>query len=169
MAAPIALASSFTPLLMPVLFPDVEQITFKQFYQQVVVDTDTCINWLQINGLLARGMLCKCGLIMRSRKFSTIIEELGWRCPERNCRKFASLRIEYFLEGSNLPLLELLEFVFLWAKDIQSIEALVENLGWATATITDWTITDFSSLTSVLSGISQILNHRLTRRSCINR
>ena len=61
MAAPIALASSFTPSLMPVLLPDVEQITFKQLYQQIVVDTDTCINCLQINGLLARGMLCECG------------------------------------------------------------------------------------------------------------
>ena len=51
---------------------------------------------------------------------------------------FASLRIGSFFEGSNLPLLELLEFVFLWAKDIQSTEALLEFLGWATATITNW-------------------------------
>ena len=61
MAASIALASSFTPLLMPVLFPDVKQIIFNQFNKQIVVDTDTCINWLQINGLLAIGMPCKFG------------------------------------------------------------------------------------------------------------
>ena len=72
--------------------------------------------------------------------FSTIIEELEWRCPERNCRKFASLRIGSVFEGSNLQLLELLEFVFLWEKDIQSTEPLVENIGWATATITNWKI-----------------------------
>ena len=74
---------------------------------------------------------------MRTVKFSTVIEELRWRCPERNCLKFASLRIGSFFESSNLQLLELLEFVFLWAKDILSTEALVENIGWATATITD--------------------------------
>lgn len=136
MAGPIPL--SFTPILMPVVFLDIGTIPLKSFYQTIVVDVDTCIDWLQQNGLLARGMICKCGIGMRPGKFTLVTEGRGWRCPEKNCRKVASLRVGSFFESSNLPLIELVEFLYLWAKDIQSTHILEENLGWSTATITDW-------------------------------
>ena len=53
-------------------------------------------------------------------------------------RKVASLRLGSFFESSNIKLIELLEFVFLWSKDFQSTETLEENLGWSRSTITDW-------------------------------
>ena len=101
----MAVAPSFQPLIVPTIFPVIEEN-----------DEDTCITWLQNNGLLARGMKCKCGSIMRSGTFAGISEGRGWRCPEKSCKKFASLRIGSFFEGSKIPLDGLLEFVYFWAK-----------------------------------------------------
>ena len=104
----------FQPLLSPTIFPVVTEKTLKDLFHSITIDLDTCIMWLQSNGLLATGMLCKCGSIMRSGAFSGVAEGKGWRCTDKSCRKFASLRIGSFFEGSNLPLTEFVKnFVFL--------------------------------------------------------
>ena len=56
----------------------------------------TCINWLQNNGILAKGMLCKCGTVMRLGDFAGISEGRRWRCPSKHCKKFASLELDHF-------------------------------------------------------------------------
>ena len=80
-----ALSSSFTPLLMPIVLPDIGIIPLKNFYQSIVTDNQTCIDWLRDNGLLASGMICKCGAQMKIGKFTHAAEDLGWRCPEKQC------------------------------------------------------------------------------------
>ncbi|KAI6661830.1 hypothetical protein LOD99_9782 [Oopsacas minuta] len=127
----------FKPIKMHTVPSSFGVMQLKVFYQSIVVDADTCITWLQDNGLLVRGMFCKCGLVSVLGKFLGVAED-RIRCPERNCRKVASLRIGSFCEVFNFPLINLLEFMYLWAKEIISTDVLVENLGWATATITDW-------------------------------
>ena len=97
-----------------------------------------CINWLQANGLLARGMICKCGAIMRSGAFAGVSEGKGWRCPDKPCKKFASLRVGSFFEGSKIALTELVEFLYFGAEELQSTHFLRKNLGWSAHTITDW-------------------------------
>ncbi|KAI6656125.1 hypothetical protein LOD99_1458 [Oopsacas minuta] len=135
----MAVASlTFTPMLMPIIFPDIGVVPLKRFYQSIVTDQDAVIRWLQENGLLARGIVCKCGRLMKIGKFSHAAEELGWRCMEKACRKVASLRVGSFFESSNQKLIELIEFIFLWSKDYQTTETFEENLGWSKSTITDW-------------------------------
>ena len=90
----MAVAPSFQPLIVPTIFPVIEEIPLKVLFRNITIDEDTCITWLQNNGLLARGMKCKCGSIMRSGTIAGISEGRGWRCPEKSCRKFASLRTQ---------------------------------------------------------------------------
>ena len=134
----MAVAPSFQPLIVPTIFPVIEEIPLKVLFRNITIDEDTCITWLQNNGLLARGIKCKCGSIMRSGTFAGISEGRGWRCPEKSCKKFASLRIGSFFEGSKIPLDGLLEFVYFWAKNLLTTAFLHENLGWGEHTITDW-------------------------------
>ena len=128
----------FQPLLSPTIFPVVTEITLKDLFRSITIYLDTCIMWLQSNGLLATGMLCKCGSIMRPGAFSCVAEGKGWRCTDESCRKFASLRIGSFFEGYNLSLTELVEFLYFWADNLQSTTFLHKNLGWGEHTITDW-------------------------------
>ena len=115
-------------------------MNLKELFRTITIDQDTCINWLQQHGLLARGMICKCGSMMRLGTFSGVVEGKGWRCPEKNCKKSASLRCGSFFEGSNLPLIELVEFLYFWGDNLQSTTLLKKNLGWGEHTITDWKI-----------------------------
>ncbi|KAI6648713.1 hypothetical protein LOD99_7939 [Oopsacas minuta] len=133
-----AASLTFTPMLMPIIFPDIGVVPLKRFYQSIVTDQDAVIRWLQENGLMARGIVCKCGRLMKIGKFSHAAEELGWRCMEKACRKVASLRVGPFFESSNQKLIELIEFIFLWSKDYQTTETFEENLGWSRSTITGW-------------------------------
>ncbi|KAI6646079.1 hypothetical protein LOD99_9527 [Oopsacas minuta] len=70
--------------------------------------------------------------------FSKAHEGRGWRCPEKGCKKFASLRVGSFFEGSNITLTQLVEFLYFWAEGLQSTYFLTLNLKWSPNTITDW-------------------------------
>ncbi|KAI6648543.1 hypothetical protein LOD99_8023 [Oopsacas minuta] len=134
----MAVAPSFQPLLVPTIFPAIEEMTLKQLFRNITIDEDTCIAWLKSNGLLATGMMCKCGRIMRPGTFSGIADGKGWRCPEKSCKKFASMRIGSFFEGAHIPLTELVEFLYFWADNLQTTAFLHKNLGSGEHTITDW-------------------------------
>ena len=136
MATPAPL--SFEPQLAPITFPVIGELKLKEVFRTITIDTDTCIDWLRDNGLLAHGMRCKCGTIMRIGSFAGISEGKGWRCPEKGCKKFASFRVGSFFEGSNLPLTELVEFLYFWAENLQTTSFLKKNLDWSEHTITDW-------------------------------
>ncbi|KAI6646369.1 hypothetical protein LOD99_9240 [Oopsacas minuta] len=82
---------------------------------------------MQQHRLLAHGQ-CKCGSTMRPGTFAGISEGRGWRYLEKACKKFASMRIRSFAEGSNLPLTELLEFVYFWSENLQTT-AFLKELG----------------------------------------
>ena len=70
--------------------------------------------------------------------FTKVDEGRGWRCPEKGCKKLASLRVGSFFEGSNLTLTQLVEFTYFWAEGLQSTHFLTRNLKWSPNTITDW-------------------------------
>ena len=131
-------ASKFTPIMLPSTFPYVADMNLKELFLQITINEDTCIDWLRVHGLLARGMICKCGTNMLEGIFTKVIDGVGWRCPKKNCKKFAHRRVGSFFEGSNLPLTKLVEFLYFWAEGLQDTKFLHKNLGWAAATITDW-------------------------------
>ncbi|KAI6649827.1 hypothetical protein LOD99_6377 [Oopsacas minuta] len=72
--------------------------------------------------------------------FSKAHEGRGWRCPEKGCKKFVSLRVGSFFERSNIPLTQLVEFLYFGAEGLQSTHFLTLNLKWSPNTITDWKI-----------------------------
>ena len=107
-------------------------------YSTVTKYTNTFIKWLQDNGFSEHGMECKCGAIMRPGRFKWVSEGKGWICPGKTCKNFSSLRIGSFFEGSNLPLTELVEFLYFWSENLQTTSFLSKNLGWSEHTTTDW-------------------------------
>ncbi|KAI6659829.1 hypothetical protein LOD99_10608 [Oopsacas minuta] len=81
-------------------------------------------------------MRSKCGANM-SEGVSKAHEGRGWRCPVKGCKKFASLRVGSFFEGSNIPLTQLVELLYIWVE-LQSTDFLTLNLKLSPNTITDW-------------------------------
>ena len=129
---------TFVPIMSPSIFPHVDEMNLKQLFLQITINEDTCTDWLRAHGLLARGMMCKCGSNMRQGIFTKVLDGIGWRCPKKGCKKFAHQRVGSFFEGSNLPLTELVEFLYFWAEGLQTTHFLHLNLRWAASTITDW-------------------------------
>ena len=129
---------TFIPGLIPTVFPQIPEMSLKEFFETVSKSRDICIDWLRANGLLAREMTCKCRFSMRECIFSNIADGQGWRCPQKHCKKIANLRAGSFFEGSNLPLTELVEFLYFWVEGLQSTHFLQKNLRWSPNTITDW-------------------------------
>ncbi|KAI6655683.1 hypothetical protein LOD99_1823 [Oopsacas minuta] len=133
MATPV-----FRPVMMPTSFPFVDEIGLKELFLRITINRDNCIDWLRVHGLLARGMRCKCGANMSEGVFSKAHEGRGWRCPEKGCKKCASLRVGSFFKGSNIPLTQLVVFLYFWAEGLQSTHFLTLNLKWSPNAITDW-------------------------------
>ena len=55
--------------------------------------------------------------------FVIISKGSGWTCPEDARKKFVSIRIELFAEGSNFLLTEVLEFnkfIYFWSENLQT-------------------------------------------------
>ena len=107
MATPI-----FKSFLTPTVCPEILEMVLKTLFNLITINRENCIEWLRVNGLLARGMVCKCGNDMREGMFHSIADGRGWRCPNKECKKFTSLRSGTFFEGSNLALTDLVEFIY---------------------------------------------------------
>ena len=75
---------------------------------------------------------------MREGMFHSIADGRGWRCPNKECKKFTSPRSGSFFEGSNLALTDLVEFIYFWCEGLEGTQFLYKNFGRSPNTITDW-------------------------------
>ena len=70
--------------------PDLDEfsaLTFIELAIQFKNNKIALIDWLKVNGMLPREMICPCGEEMRIGMCSRAIDGLTWRCPEKSCKK----------------------------------------------------------------------------------
>ena len=92
--------------------------TFKTLVKTVTCDEQTLISWLQTRHLLADHMdCCKCGSQCRlvPRRGS-----LSWRCPEKGCQCFGSIRKGSFFSRNHLKLDSIVELMYYWSKQVRT-------------------------------------------------
>ena len=90
--------------------PIIVASTFSSTPANLVIDMiflahslENTIDWLWDHGLLARGMICKCGLVMNEGRYCHSQDGCGWRCP--NVRKYVPFVTVPFLLHRNFPFL----------------------------------------------------------------
>lgn len=126
----------FTPVLSPTIFPVISAsmiIDEVIFLAHSLQDT---IDWLRARGLLAQGMICKCGIVMNEKIYSHSQDGYTWRCPA--CRNVCSIRYRSFFTPSKLSLPSLFKFLYYWCEDLQSHAFLEKQLMWSPNTVVDW-------------------------------
>lgn len=114
-------------------------ILLKDLYRNVTVDTDTCINWLKTNGLLANAMFCdSCGSECSFVSRKGISDGKSWKCRRRECRNRASIRRGSFFADHNLPLTTMVEMIYWWCMDVEQ-KVVKQQLGISSNhTMVDW-------------------------------
>jgi len=109
-------------------------ITIRYVIQNITSDTDTCIAWLQQNGLLPSVMFCDCGSQCSVANRRDVSDGKSWKCRSRHCRKRISIRHGTLFENSNMKLTTLLEFLYWWANDTpqQVVQRELDIKTWET-------------------------------------
>ena len=76
-------------------------------------------NFFVSQKLLASCQQCsRCGSNMELTETTRVNDGYMWRCTNKRCRTWLSIRSGSFFEGSNIPLSTWLHLMFLWAMQI---------------------------------------------------
>ena len=55
---------------------------------------------------------------MAERKYSRVADGLVWRCPDKRCRTIASLRKGSFFDKAHIPLIKVVDIMYLWSMEV---------------------------------------------------
>jgi hypothetical protein len=100
------------------VFPNTVGMTFQDFYETAVVrdQPNVTIDWLRQQGLLARHMNCpRCFNVLFERRLRRSSANRCWRCLNRGCRIYLSIRQGSFFQKNNLDLETILSVIYMWA------------------------------------------------------
>jgi len=106
--------------ILPINQIHLQEMNLKQLYNQVTHNTDVCLEWMAVNGLLKNQSTCnRCpGQPLRTLIKSSNISEhdmLMWRC--KFCKSKKSIRADSFFENTNIPLSSCLDLIYWWCLD----------------------------------------------------
>ena len=86
-----------------------------------IVRITSCFNnlftFLCQHGVLAAQQVCVCGTPMVLKERSGIQDGHSWRCSNKDCRKWRSIRYGSFFEGSHISVIKWVQAIFLWSID----------------------------------------------------
>ena len=99
-----------------------------------------CIRFLQQRGILHQERSCvKCGTQMR---ISTDRGSFIWRCKMKKCKATKGIRTNTWLnsgnQGSTLPLLSIIKFIYWWSVEVHSINFCQHELGMGKQTTVNY-------------------------------
>ena len=95
---------------------------------------EEAINFLQQKGVLPKRRVCANGHEMKL----SIGKQVRWRCTTRACTAEVNMRVGNWLEGSKLPFVTILRFLYCWVREYTSIEYCKHELGMSDETTCDW-------------------------------
>jgi len=79
---------------------------------------EEAIKFLQEKSVLPKRRVCKNGHEMKL----SIGAQVRWRCTTRLCNAEVNMRVGNWLEGSKLPYVAIVRFIYCWAREYTSIE-----------------------------------------------
>ncbi|KAL7072118.1 hypothetical protein ACQ4LE_008343 [Meloidogyne hapla] len=96
---------------------------------------EAAIEFLQSKNILPTNKVCVNGHQMKL----SIGKQVRWRCCKSNCRSEVSMRVGNWLEGSQLPYVTIVRFIYAWAFEMTSGEFCERELKIdPTTTTVDW-------------------------------
>lgn len=100
---------------------------------------ETAIKFLQDKGIIHKERFCsnnhpmKLIISANTKKVNT-----RWRCGRGGCRETKGLRSETWFEGSRIPILTAVRFIYLWCQELTSGEFCEMQLDMDRSTTVDW-------------------------------
>lgn len=97
-------------------------------------DDKEAVGFLQEKGILPKRRLCKKGHEMSL----SIGQQVRWRCAKKDCRDEVKMRVGNFLEGSRLPFVTVVRFIYCWSHEMTSVKFCERELGIEKSAVLDW-------------------------------
>ena len=126
----------YRPFRIPLIIPDIPTDFLLPHLYSLTSNLQHTIIWLRDYGILARAMLCKCGVEMYEGAYVNSQDGYKWKCPE--CKSSFSIRFGSLFHPSKLSITSLIQFMYLWCEDIQSHAIMEKQLQRSPATVVDW-------------------------------
>ncbi|GFO16147.1 hypothetical protein PoB_004265200 [Plakobranchus ocellatus] len=124
------------PPLPPVDLPNLD-INIRQL-AAVTSSVFDCMRWLAEHCLITNTFSCQaCDQPMRlqKREGRDYIDGYVWCCP--GCQRRNSIRINSLFEGSHLQLVQILDIVYWWCRDLRQVHVIQET-GVSKKTVIVW-------------------------------
>ena len=99
-----------------------------------LLKTEEAIKFLQEKGILPITKKCQNGHEMTL----SIGDKARWRCGKSTCRYDVKLRVGNWLEGSRIPIVTVIRFIYCWCHELTSVEFCEHELQMNKNTTTDW-------------------------------
>lgn len=100
---------------------------------QLPQSEDDAVAYFQEHGILPKAKLCPNGHEMR-----LYVSDHIWRCNIKMCKKKNGIRSDNWFEGSRIPFLTALRFIYCWAEELTSIKWCEKQLEMSDKTTIDW-------------------------------
>ncbi|GFO38369.1 hypothetical protein PoB_006487400 [Plakobranchus ocellatus] len=126
------------PPLPPVDLPNLD-INIRQL-AAVTSSVFDCMRWLAEHCLITNTFSCQaCDQTMRlqKREGRDYIHGCVWCCPGCQRRNSITIRLNSFFEGSHLQLLQILDVVYWWCRNLRQVHVMQET-GVSKKTVIDW-------------------------------
>jgi len=97
---------------------------------------EAAIKFLQSKNILPTNKICENGHEMKL----SIGTEISWRCGESTCRSEVNIRVGNWLEGSHIPIVTIVRFIYAWAIGMTAVnnKFCERELEMDSKTRTDW-------------------------------
>ena len=95
---------------------------------QLCGDLDSVLRWSAQHSLIHNEVYCgNCGILMslQSRKEPDFVDDFAWSC--RICRRQKRVTADSFFESSHLSLMQLVNCVYWWSRQIKQADVCVET------------------------------------------
>jgi len=108
-------------------------ITFRECIKSEI---DACKVFQQYN-VIPKNKICKNNHCMHL-KCKNNTNYMFWKCNKKICRYEISVRKDTWLEGSRLPLRDILLFIYCWCKEKTSVKFCKEELNISARSAVDY-------------------------------
>ena len=95
---------------------------------------ESAIQFLQSRSILPKNKICENGHEMSL----SIGKQVRWRCRKLTCRSEINMRVGNWLEGSRIPYVTIVRFIYAWAFEYTSGEFCERELHLNPETTVDW-------------------------------
>ena len=120
--------TSIVDVVLPAADLPLLDVNIRNLLHQLCGDLNSVLCWSAQHGLIHNEVYCgNCGILMslQSRKGPDFVDGFAWSC--RICRRQKRVTADSFFESSHLSLMQLVNCVYWWSRQIKQADACVET------------------------------------------